>query len=144
MKGEAVLCDFGFSRVRHEVSRTLSTVNTTENMRFLAPELLIDEDVASHVRATEASDIYAMGMTCLELGTFQHPFYDFKLREAVKMALKGDQPSQPEFLGGLGKQDLDELWKRMTTMWHKDVSQRMGTHTLRTFLSKLHDTVSSD
>ena len=57
-KGEPCIADFGLSQVQGE-SLTWSGAGSR---RWMAPELVSTEE------RTTASDIYAFGMTCLEVG----------------------------------------------------------------------------
>lgn len=103
----AVLCDLGLSRIFHKISRTLTTPQTSENYRFLAPELLASDDPLS----TPKSDMYALGMTFLELGTFKPPFSTIKFpMRAADAALQGQRPPAPTSLCGLNGSHLQKLW----------------------------------
>ena len=61
--------DFGLSRVEAlQISLTgTSTAKGTE--RWQAPELLLPSRYGGNGRQSTASDVYAFGMTCLEVGT---------------------------------------------------------------------------
>lgn len=37
--GDCLLCDFGLSRIRHEISRTYTTIHQGDRQRFIAPEI---------------------------------------------------------------------------------------------------------
>ena len=64
--GEPVLIDFGLSRNRYETTRTLTQLERGGSLRFLTPELP-DPDGTEEFRSTEATDIYALGITFLHL-----------------------------------------------------------------------------
>lgn len=122
--GEALLCDFGLSRVRHEKTRTLTGTRAGGSLRYLAPELIFSDD---HLRSNEASDIYALAMTFLALGTLQHPFTDIPNEQrAIRAAEQGRRPSQPEALGCLGMDQTSYLWLSMEMMWHHEPRVRPG------------------
>ena len=62
--GNAVLLDFGLSRQRFETTRTLTNIQASGSLRFLAPELSIGE---GDFRTTEKSDTYSFGMLIYQL-----------------------------------------------------------------------------
>jgi len=66
--GNAVLCDFGLSRVRADVnsrSSTLDKISVVGSRNWLAPETLLGGT------PKRPSDIYALGMTIYEASTHQ-------------------------------------------------------------------------
>ena len=66
-KGNPCIADFGLSRVEAlQISLTgTSTAKGTE--RRQAPELLLPDTYGGNGRHSTASDVYAFGMTCLEV-----------------------------------------------------------------------------
>lgn len=70
-KGKAQLSDFGLSSVDsvHEgITATSSASNSGGNPRWLAPELIFPGEFNGNGKHTVESDIYAFGMTALEVG----------------------------------------------------------------------------
>jgi serine/threonine protein kinase len=63
--GNAVLADFGQSRILGVSGFTTMTVAGTH--RYMAPELLIPENPDASPMSTKASDVWAAGMTGLEV-----------------------------------------------------------------------------
>jgi len=66
--GNAVLCDFGFSRVKADIMSHSKTTNRGEiagSRNWMVPELL------SGSLPKKPSDIYAVGMTIYEVGVIQ-------------------------------------------------------------------------
>ena len=59
-----VILDFGLSRLRFETTRTLTDIQTSGTVRFLAPELSTGEE---NCRTTEKSDTYSLGMVIYQL-----------------------------------------------------------------------------
>ncbi|KAF9510687.1 hypothetical protein BS47DRAFT_1407227 [Hydnum rufescens UP504] len=57
--GEAVLSDFGFTRIRHGLTRTGTRSTGLGTLRYLAPEVFSGEVP----RATLATDIYSLALT---------------------------------------------------------------------------------
>lgn len=117
--GEAVVCDFGCSRIRHEITRTWTTPNDGGAGRYLAPELSIGPEP---FRIERTSDIYSMGMTFFALSTQSFPFNSLNLHRAVNDAQKGIRPTRPAMFAGelVCDQQKDKLWSLIDTMWAHD------------------------
>lgn len=67
--GTAKIADFGLSRVK-DVQASLtgsSSAGGRGSLRWQAPELLSPETFDGSGKQTFATDIYAFGMTCLEV-----------------------------------------------------------------------------
>lgn len=120
--GQALLCDFGMSRIRHEVTRTHTCIRGGGRELFIPPELLEQDEP----RPIEAGDIYSLAMSMLKLGTGEDPFegeYDSKY-EAKSAAQLGHRPRKPPTLGGLPAAQFDALWSLLESMWAHDPAQR--------------------
>ena len=74
-KGEPCIADFGLSQVQGESL----TWPGAGSRRWMAPELVAPEPYGGNGERTTASDIYAFGMTCLEVG----PESALKTRDSV-------------------------------------------------------------
>lgn len=69
--GNAVLCDFGLSRIRADVttrSSTHDTINIVGSRNWLAPEILVGGT------PKRPGDIYAFGMTTYEASALRPEF----------------------------------------------------------------------
>jgi serine/threonine protein kinase len=62
-EGKASLTDFGLSLILRESGFTTKTTSGT--WRFMAPELMIAEEV--QIQVTPATDVWAFGMTVIEV-----------------------------------------------------------------------------
>ena len=113
--GECLLCDFGLSRIRHEISRTFTTVRQGGRLRFIAPEIYSAE--ADDSRINEQFDIYSLAMTIYALGMRAPPFADISERAACRAAREGKQPAKQHSLGGLTKDESELLWSIIERMW---------------------------
>ena len=92
--GNALICDFGFSRIRHEVTRTHSKIREGGRTRFLAPELL---DGPQEFRTTTSSDVYSLSLTFFSLVTLETPFSHYARDLAAAAASqRGERPSKPD------------------------------------------------
>lgn len=123
-KGNAVLCDFGFSRIRHEITRTRTLIRGGGHLRYLAPELLLH----SHkFRTTQASDIYSLGMTFLTLVTLELPFaglgHEYEAKRAAEQRIRPERPQKMN----LASTAENTMWILLETMWRHEPEKRPGT-----------------
>lgn len=87
--GKAVLTDFGLSRVLGESGFTTKNVGGTT--RWMARELLTVEDETTVARPTAASDVWALGMTAIEIFTDRQPFDHIRADAQVILAISSGQ-----------------------------------------------------
>ena len=112
--GDCLLCDFGLSRIRHEIGRTYTTILQGGRARFVAPEIWCGEED----RINEPSDIYSLAMTIYALGTRSVPFAHIRSDAAAcKAAREGERPQKPVSLGGLTINEIELMWPLMEKMW---------------------------
>lgn len=122
--GAAVLCDFGFSRIRHERTRPQSVIPVGGASRYLAPELTRGSE---NFRTEWSSDIYSMAMTFFALGTKSIPFSNLNEYKASYAAQNGDRPqrgSSNTSPVGLSAPCAGLLWRLMENMWDSDSQKR--------------------
>ena len=77
--GEVKLCDFGICRFFHE--------NKMKEIRggspyWMAPEILRKEEYTQNI------DIWALGITCIELAEYEPPYSDFNSTDVIKQIIK--------------------------------------------------------
>ena len=77
--GEVKLCDFGICRFYHK--------NKMKNIRggspyWMAPEILKKEEYNQNI------DIWALGITCIELAEFEPPYSEFSSTDVIKQIIK--------------------------------------------------------
>jgi serine/threonine protein kinase len=115
------LCDFGFSRIRHDVTRTHTNIREGGRLRFLAPELTYGEE---SFRTTPESDVYSLAMTFFNLSTLCLPFEEchseWAAAEAARQGQRPQQVNAPRFLAGY----FSKLWDLLVMMWEHDTSSR--------------------
>ena len=114
--GQCLLCDFGLSHIKHEITQTLTIASHGGHQRFLAPEICDPE--TEETRVNESSDIYSLAMAIYALGTRSMPFEGFNNGHAHQAAVQGERPSKPDSLGGLMADDTKLLWSLMERMWN--------------------------
>ena len=126
-EGQAVLCDFGFSRIRHEVTRTHTNIREGGRLRFLAPELSCGHEI---FRTTTASDVYSLAMTFFNLSTLCLPlrehYNEWAAADAARQGRRPQKIEAPRFLAGY----FGMLWDLMTMMWEHDQSSRPAAATV--------------
>lgn len=85
--GSIKLCDFGISR---ELVNSLASTQGVGNDLYLPPERLGTESIG--IKYGIKSDVWALGITLVELATGKHPYADLNLFEAVLSIVKDDAP----------------------------------------------------
>ena len=134
-EGNAVLIDFGQSRLRFEMTRSLSDLREAGVVRYLAPELIMGDD---KFRTSEMSDVYSLGMVIYHFLYESDPFYYLRNDHAVIFAVaSGNTPRReplPARRSSSAWRIVDEkLWSLLELAWAKEAH--------RISLSGLHETV---
>ncbi|KAF8285314.1 kinase-like protein [Clavulina sp. PMI_390] len=122
--GQAYLCDFGLSRIQHEVTRTRTTIQEGGKLRFLAPEL--STSAAERFRTTSASDIFSLAMTFLATWSGRKPFEEvWNEWEVVSRIVQGQRPKRPaHFSVVLHPNSKAAFWTLLENMWVQDAASR--------------------
>ncbi|KIM87190.1 hypothetical protein PILCRDRAFT_815665 [Piloderma croceum F 1598] len=134
----AVLCDFGLSRVKADaMSRTVrpNGGNIVGSRNWMAPERLLGGSLK------KPCDIYAFGMTLHEIYTNEIPLSELSFSEFVELVVRQDvRPERPNCENS--PQLSDSIWGLAVTCWAKDPKQRPTASTVCDILSHLLDTTS--
>jgi len=134
--GNPLLCDFGLSRIQHEVTRTFTSVVQGGKYRFIAPELYSGAN--QEFRTSRASDCYAFSMTILEMATLDRPFTEFDNEmSASRAAERGQRPHRPEDMGDLPSEAANALWALLGDMWAHNPEERPGLDIVETRLESV-------
>jgi len=119
-----LVCDFGFSRIRHEVTRTYTNIRAGGRLRFLAPELL---EGPEKFRTTEASDIFSLSMAFFHIWSHRPPFAHLSNDWSAAAAIRrGERPSRPDDDLGISSEDMGRFWILIQRMWGEE-RNRPGT-----------------
>ena len=113
-----LVCDFGFSRIRHEVTRTYTNIRAGGRLRFLAPELL---EGPEKFRTTEASDIFSLSMAFFHIWSHRPPFAHLSNDWSAAAAIRrGERPSRPDDDLGISSEDMGRFWILIQRMWGEE------------------------
>lgn len=135
LHGVPYLCDFGFSRIRHEVSRSHTITLNGGRHRFIAPEV----SFAMILRPQESSDIYSFAMLIFTLATGTDPFSHANGLAANKLAEENNRPFIPDSLHGLDLALTRQLKQLLEEMWQHDPSKRLVALSVQKKLKGLID-----
>ncbi len=149
---EAVLSDFGLSRLDSSFFNSFTSCLEHGCLRWQAPELVFPDSqflsTSDHgssqseggdsilPKPTAQSDIYALGMTVLELITEKKPFSSLALDTAVVIDLYHSRtPTRPIVSEIPGSGALsNEIWSFLTSCWSKSPTERPSANSASTFL----------
>jgi len=82
----------------------------------MAPELF-----SAGIKKTRESDVYAFGMTILEIFTGRAPFQQYHHEMGVVMAIsRGERPERP----AASCMMCDKVWELVTKCWESDTKAR--------------------
>ncbi|KZT30230.1 kinase-like protein [Neolentinus lepideus HHB14362 ss-1] len=125
-QGTPRLSDTGLCYVLSEADFT--RISTGGVCRWTAPEVLLDESI--EIPFTSRSDIYAFGMTILEVFTGQIPFHHIRQDSAVIFAvIGGARPHRSE-----GQMD-DSIWEIIESCWATNPKDRPNASVVHRWLS---------
>ncbi|KAG2118945.1 kinase-like domain-containing protein [Suillus discolor] len=129
--GNPLLADFGFAKVLEDVTGVNFTMSAgvSNSQRWLAPELCCDGGML-----TTQSDIFAYGMTILEVMTHQVPWYNIRHTTHVIIKLsRGEMPPRPSDPAATERGLDDRLWELVKGCWSAP-ERRPSTRDILTFL----------
>ncbi|KEP45084.1 tyrosine kinase catalytic domain protein [Rhizoctonia solani 123E] len=121
-EGIAMLSDFDFS-VMSEASGLMFTASSNSrsgSIRWVAPEMLAED---APIR-TKESDVYALGMTMLEVFTGELPYPQCRMDSSViTKVMRGTLPTRPTDRFKNDEQG-NFAWALLLKCWSRDVSER--------------------
>ncbi|KAF8312669.1 kinase-like protein, partial [Clavulina sp. PMI_390] len=120
--GNPLLCDFGFTPLRREVSQIRMIGQESGKIRFLAPEL--SSSVQNRFRRSPESDIFSFAMILFSMWSGEKPFAMIHREWEVAASLaKGRRPNRP-VASVLPPKISRALWKLLLSMWAQDPNER--------------------
>jgi len=127
--GHPRICNYGLAFVIEPSEFTF--IKTAGACRWTAPEIINPPEDAMSANSslalfTTESDVYAFGMTVLEIFTGKIPFYQKKHDGSVIFSvLNGGRPDLPPFLEE--REDLREL---LHDCWHEEARSRLTSRAI--------------
>ncbi|KAG6329421.1 hypothetical protein ID866_9668 [Astraeus odoratus] len=115
--GQPLLCDFGLSHAVNPSLKMPLSIARGGTLNWMAPELFDDE-----VASAEA-DVWAFGMTALELFTAKVPFYGIQGLAPILLRIRMGPPDRPIMEDTLSRL-TDEWWKLCCLCWKPDPRSR--------------------
>ncbi|KAG2152023.1 kinase-like domain-containing protein [Suillus cothurnatus] len=131
INGNPLLADFGFAKVLEDVSGVNFTMSAgvSNSQRWLAPELCCDGGML-----TTQSDIFAYGMTILEIMTHEVPWHNIRHTTHVIIKLsRGEMPPRPKDPAASARGLDDRLWELVKGCWSAP-EKRPSTRDILAFL----------
>ncbi|OCH95257.1 kinase-like protein [Obba rivulosa] len=123
-QGKACICDFGMAKAIEDITENPASATLTKagSARWLAPELIENEEVTS---PTQATDIYSFAMAMLECYTLQVPFANLKrdahvIRDIIGKKVKPARPRTADAQRWI----TDGIWSVMQDCWQYDPKTR--------------------
>ncbi|KAF8608177.1 kinase-like protein [Ceratobasidium sp. AG-I] len=134
-KGHPKLADFGNAVVTPCTLEMTPVESFGCSIRWAAPEVL---DVGSEGQTTHA-DVYALGMTLLEIFTGQLPYAEMSERAVVcTVVVRKELPPRPHlFWLPADKESADKIWKLLIQCWARDPDTRPTASCVRNQLVKI-------
>ncbi|KAF8583030.1 kinase-like protein [Ramaria rubella] len=131
--GIPCLTDFGLSRIISDIKGTTTSSEPAGSVRWMSPELLHDD------RVSKSSDIWAYGMTILEVVTGERPYNESSLEPVVlRKIIEGTIPLRPPTT-----LMTDNVWELCQWCWHLQPTLRPTIHEVMASLSGA-DTLPAD
>ncbi|KAF5352122.1 hypothetical protein D9757_013277 [Collybiopsis confluens] len=122
---EPLLADFGLSQIVEDITGIPFTQSrgVSDSYRWFAPEVCKGQGVLS-----ASSDIYALGMTIIEIFTHQQPYKNIKhTTEVVIRREKGELPERPTAITEprvLQRGLDDQIWAILEDCWKTTALER--------------------
>ncbi|KAG1882776.1 kinase-like protein, partial [Suillus subluteus] len=124
--GTACVADFGLSLMYSEVI-SMSQVSWTStfkgNVRWMAPELLVEREDGTPARPSEQSDIFSFGGIMLQVLTNKTPYYYLRNDGAIIWAMqKSEKPCRSRY-----PVLPEKYWEFIEQCWSTDPRDRPST-----------------
>ncbi|QRV88275.1 Tyrosine-protein kinase [Ceratobasidium sp. AG-Ba] len=121
--GVPMITDFGNAVLEYGTVQFTKTAQLPGfTVRWTAPELLMSEDFAQ----SKEADVYALGMTILEVMSGKVPFANQKheIRLIAAIVTKNLTPDRPEAEIPTGDERSDRLWTLLGRCWSSEPAER--------------------
>ncbi|KAG8687338.1 hypothetical protein FRC08_012043, partial [Ceratobasidium sp. 394] len=120
-QGVPMITDFGNAVLQQGTLQFTETMNAPQfTPRWTAPELLDDGP-----KQSQEADVYALGMTILEIITGKVPYCEkTSIGAVMKAIITGKIPARPESHIPSKSQDGDALWSLLEDCWASEPKER--------------------
>ncbi|KAG0703878.1 kinase-like domain-containing protein [Suillus ampliporus] len=139
--GTACVADFGLSLMYSEVisaSQASWTSTLKGNMRWMAPELLVEGEEGPPARPSKQSDIYSFGGIMLQVLTNKVPYYHLTNDAAIILCIaKLQMPSRSRY-----PVLSDKYWQVIEQCWSANPQDRPSTESLDREIRNEFDSLS--
>ncbi|KAG6328280.1 hypothetical protein ID866_10809 [Astraeus odoratus] len=115
--GRGLLTDFGLSTLVNSSFSMSTSVHHVGTAAWLAPELICGS------ASTTESDIWAYGMTALELLTAKRPYHGVERMPIIIFKILSGPPPRPSDESTCARM-TDEWWDLCSLCWRRDPSSR--------------------
>ncbi|KAG8771712.1 hypothetical protein FRC12_003461 [Ceratobasidium sp. 428] len=140
-QGVPVITDFGNAVLEQGTMQFTETVKQGGfTPRWTAPEILEDQ-----VKQSREADVYALGMTILEIITGKLPYYYIRNVVALikAVAIKKETPKRPEESIPSNSLHGDALWLLLMSCWEQEPEKRPDADEVVEIVSLRADKFSS-
>ncbi|EKM78812.1 hypothetical protein AGABI1DRAFT_41025 [Agaricus bisporus var. burnettii JB137-S8] len=134
--GRALIADFGISRILVS-TKLASTQLSSGTMRWMAPELLIDDE-ENCPTVTLKSDIWSLGCVYYEIFTRKIPFHHCA-SDARLFSVRLDSKAIPHRPTDESEVDIvsDDMWRLMKKCWDSEPCSRPNCNDVHAFVNDL-------
>jgi serine/threonine protein kinase len=137
--GTACVADFGLSLMYSEfitASQASWTSQMKGNVRWMAPELLIEQEDGSQVRPSKQSDMYSFGGIMLQVLTNKVPYYHCTNDGAIILCIAKSQPPSRARYPELP----EKYWPFIKQCWSTNPQDRPSTERAKAMISDEYET----
>ncbi|QRV88286.1 Tyrosine kinase catalytic domain protein [Ceratobasidium sp. AG-Ba] len=146
--GVPMITDFGNAVLEYGTIQFTKTAQLPGfTARWTAPELLESEDFAQ----SKEADVYALGMTILEVMSGEVPFANYKqeIRLVLAIVNKKMTPNRPEAEIPTGDERSDRLWTLLGRCWSSEPTERPSANEVAGMMvqimaGKTEDSITAD
>lgn len=130
--GRALLTDYGLSPLVDTSFSMTAAAPIRPTVRWLAPE-----QIDSYGKVTSQADVWAFGMTALELFTRKPPHHDIPDTRSVILRILGGPPARPTNQSTCSRL-TDEWWEICSLCWKDEPSR----HPMSNITSKIESVMN--
>lgn len=137
--GNAVILDFGMSRLLFDTTRTYTNIQEGGHWRFLAPELASGQ---GEFRTSDKSDVFALGMVLYHLVYEKIPFHDILRELGASCAIR--EGKMPHRLRLPDQRHLNVEWQNLEERIWPVLEGTWAPQEIRSSLADIHASVCND